>query len=556
MQRTPTALDRLADGYFDALVASSPMLMTSLGLASRQDEFDDLAPAGVAAQAALAADTLAEVDALPVTDPVDAVTASALKERLSIINQQHLDHDDLMDISNIASGLHAIREAFDLMPQESDADWALIARRLLRVPEAVSGWLESQEAGIEAGVAPAIRQVDALVEQISGWIGPQGFFANLTSRAARQADDLSADTGDALAQGVLIASAAYAAASHQLKHQIRSQATAEDAIGQQRYALASREFVGSSVDLAQTYQWGLSQVAELEDQQRELCASLRPGLSVTDTKTSLDHDPLYLLHGTPAMQAWMQARANQVMFELNGRDFDIPAPIARIECLIAPTQDGGIYYTEPSDDFSRPGRMWWSVPAGQTTFSTWRELTTVHHEGVPGHHLQIGLAMCNRDQLNKWRRQGLWVSGHGEGWALYAEGLMSDLGYLDDAAMHLGLLDSMALRMVRVVIDIGLHCGFTAPDEVGGGDWTFDKALAYFNAHVMMDPQVARFEVLRYFGWPGQAPSYALGCRAWTEIRQAVKQHQGEAFSLRQFHADALAIGSVGLDTLRGALLG
>src|SRR5690606_4960443 len=123
-----------------------------------------------------------------------------------------------------------------------------------------------------------------------------------------------------------------------------------------------------------------------------------------------------------ALQAWMQDVSDRSVAELGATHFDIPEPLRRLECCIAPTDEGGIYYTPPSEDFSRPGRMWWSVPPGVTEFETWRELTTVHHEGVPGHHLQCGIAVHNTAMLNGWRRNN-WNSGHGEGWALYAERL-------------------------------------------------------------------------------------------------------------------------------------
>ena len=170
-----------------------------------------------------------------------------------------------------------------------------------------------------------------------------------------------------------------------------------------------------------------------------------------------------MLHGTDALRDWMQERADEVIADLADTHFDIPGPVRTIECRIAPTQTGGIYYTGPSDDFTRPGRMWWSVPKGVTEFGTWRELTTVYHEGVPGHHLQVAQTVYRRELLNKWRRMMCWVSGHGEGWALYAERLMAELGYMDDPGNYLGLLDGQSLRAARVVLDIGVHCGFEAP---------------------------------------------------------------------------------------------
>ena len=146
----------------------------------------------------------------------------------------------------------------------------------------------------------------------------------------------------------------------------------------------------------------------------------------------LNNDPARVLHGTAALQEWMQSTADAAIAALDGEHFDIPAPLRTIECRIAPSATGGIYYTPPSDDFSRPGRMWWSVPEGTEDFVTWQERTTVFHEGVPGHHLQCGMQTHLREELNSWRRLACWVSGHGEGWALYAEQLMADLGFQDD----------------------------------------------------------------------------------------------------------------------------
>ena len=552
--RIPTALDKLADQHFDAAVALSPMWMTSLGIADHQDELDDLSPAGRAREYALAKESLAALEATPVIDDTDTVTASAMCERLGLQTEAHEAGEDLMDISNIASGLHAIRDIFDVMPTETDSDWATIARRLHAVPGAIVGWFESQFAGIEQGIKPAVRQVDALIGQCEGWIKTGGTFDSMMDQAG--AAGVAADTRDRLTQGLTVAKVAYARAIETLRDKVRPLAVEKDGVGIDRYRLASRTFLGATVDYAETYRWGLEQVAQMEERQAELCSILRPGLTVAETKKALDGDPAYTLHGPAAMQQWMQTKADEAIAALNGVHFDIPEPAQRIECMIAPTHDGVIYYTDPSDDFSRPGRMWWSVPEDQTSFYTWRELTTVYHEGVPGHHLQLSQAIYARDQLNKWRRQGIWVSGHGEGWALYAEQLMADLGYLDDPAMMLGMLDGQAMRAVRVVIDLGLHCGFAPPSEVGGQEWTFDKALAYFNSHVALDPSVARFEVLRYFGWPGQAPSYRIGHRVWTEIRDEVRRRDGDSFDLKAFHARALNLGALGLDALRKAMTG
>jgi uncharacterized protein (DUF885 family) len=200
--------------------------------------------------------------------------------------------------------------------------------------------------------------------------------------------------------------------------------------------------------------------------------------------------------------------------------------------------------------------MWWAVPAGINEFSTWREVTTVYHEGAPGHHLQVAQTAYRSAILNRWRRLASWVSGHGEGWALYGERLMADLGFLDDPADYLGMLDGQSLRAARVVLDIGMHCGLPAPAEVGGGEWTYDKAWQFLSAHANSAEEFLRFELDRYLGWPGQAPSYKIGERLWLQLREDARAKEGDAFDLKAFHRSALDIGSVGLDVLRAAVLG
>ena len=274
---------------------------------------------------------------------------------------------------------------------------------------------------------------------------------------------------------------------------------------------------------------------------------------------ALDADPARTIEGKERFRDWMQQLADETIEDMADTHFDIPEPIRRIECCIAPTSDGGIYYTGPSEDLSRPGRMWWAVPDGITSFSTWREVTTVYHEGVPGHHLQVGQTAYRKDVLNRWQRTMCWVSGHGEGWALYSERLMDDLGYLDDPGDKLGMLDGQALRAVRVIIDIGIHLGLTIPADNPfgfhpGEQWTPDLGLEFMRQHVRLDDAVIRFELDRYLGWPGQAPSYKVGERIWLQARDEVKQRQGADFDLKRFHREALDLGSLGLDPLREAL--
>jgi uncharacterized protein (DUF885 family) len=130
---------------------------------------------------------------------------------------------------------------------------------------------------------------------------------------------------------------------------------------------------------------------------------------------------------------------------------------------------------------------------------------------------------------------------------------MEGLGYLDDPGDRLGMLDGQRMRAARVVLDIGVHLGKLRLD--GQGVWDWDYALDFMSKNVNMNAQFVRFEVNRYFGWPGQAPSYKVGQRIWEQIRDSYQHAEGASFDIREFHRKALDIGGVGLDTLKAALL-
>ncbi len=512
-----------------------------MGITGHDDEITDYSPDGVAARAQAAKSALRELDGVDPADEVDTVTIAAMQERLGVLVELHDAGLDVGELNVIASPLQTMRDVFDLMPTDTDDDWALIGRRLGRLPDRVDGYAEALRAAVAGGHPPAVRQVNRGVQQ-AGQI--QQLFVDMVAAAKTENPALHAE----LQQRAADAADAYRRLADVLRNDIGPHARNEGAFGRDAYRLLSRSFLGATVDLDETYQWGLAQLKHIVAEQESIARRLYPGSSVAEALTRLDSEPRYLVHGTEALQAWMQDLSDRAVDSLADKHFDIAPPLRDLECRIAPTQTGGIYYTGPSEDLTRPGRMWWSVPPGVEDFHTWQETTTVFHEGVPGHHLQIGRAVIMAEQLNRWRRMGCWVSGHGEGWALYAERLMADLGWLDDAGNRMGMLDAQRFRAARVVIDIGVHCGLTAPD---GGRWDAEKAWVFLNAHCAQAEETLRFELDRYLGWPGQAPSYAIGQRIWQQLRD---ERLGRGLSLKEFHGRALDLGGLPLDVLRSAL--
>jgi uncharacterized protein (DUF885 family) len=552
--RDPTPVDALADGYLEAYAALDPEAATALGIPGHDHTLTDHSPAGHAARADLARRTLADLRRVAAPgralDEVDRETVAALGERLESELALADAGEGLGEVNVAAAPLHSIRDVFDLMPTGGAEDRAVVARRLRAVPGAVAGYVAAIRHAADAGRPPARRQLLACAQQCRQVAASDGPFRQLADAVAGADAALAAELS-AAADG---AADAYRGLADFLAGDALALATDADAIGRERYAPRLRGHLGEDVDLDDAYAWGVEEVRRLHAEATALARTISDGGGITAAVKALDADPARLIHGPEAFRDWMQATSDEAVDALAGTWFDIPGPVRRLECRIAPTSTGAVYYTGPSEDLSRPGTMWWSVPEGLTAFATWQQRTIVYHEGVPGHHLQISAAVLAGDRLNRYRRLMCWVPGHGEGWALYAEGLMAELGYLADPGDRLGLLGSQLLRAARVVVDIGVHCGFAPPAEAGAAAWDADVAWRYLREHVPEPEPMLRYELDRYLGWAGQAPAYALGQRAWLELRDEARRRPG--FDPVAWHARALGVGSMGLGPLRQVLGG
>ncbi|WP_433530385.1 DUF885 domain-containing protein [Micromonospora sp. CA-263727] len=550
-------IDDLANRYVADWAALSPTGATYVGISGYEDRLDDLSPDGYAGRAELTRRTLADLDAIEPETEAERTAREAMQERLGLDLARYEAGETTSEVSVITSGLHEIRMVFDLMPTEGTEAQANIAARLDLFSGALESYKTTLRESVAAGRVSSRVQLLEVAKQCDAWVDPDGdnLFHGLVER-------LGADgaLGAELRRGAAAATAATAEFGQFLRTELAPHGRERQAAGRERYELASQYFLGARIDLDETYAWGFAELARLEADMRTVAGQIvSPGATIDEAVAALDADPARTIRGKEAFRDWMQALADQAISDLNGSHFDIPEQVRRIECRLAPTSDGSIYYTGPSEDFTRPGRMWWAVPQGITDFSTWREVTTVYHEGVPGHHLQIGQTAVRAELLNRWQRLLCWVSGHGEGWALYAERLMDDLGYLEDPGNKLGMLDGQAFRAARVIVDIGMHLELEIPknnpfDFHPGERWTPELGWEFLRAHCRVSDEMLRFELNRYLGWPGQAPSYKVGERIWLQAREDAKARKGADFDLREFHRQALDLGALGLDPLRRAL--
>jgi uncharacterized protein (DUF885 family) len=496
--------------------------------------------------------TLATLDASPVDGlgAADQRCARLLRERLTAGQAMYEAGEHLCAISNIGSPMHGLRQIFQLMPTATDEDWAVIAGRLRNVPAAAKSYQAALGEGLATGRLAGPSRVAAAIGQLDEWTARQGWYASFV------ADGPDVLRGE-LAEAAEHSTAALATLRDWLKTDYApAAADAPEPAGAERYAISARYWTGSTLDLAEAYAWGWEEFKRLESEMRLAARLVTPDASPREAMDHLNEEG-HAIEGVEEVRAWLQDLMDGAVADLDGTHFDLAEPIRRVEAAIAPPGGAAApYYTRPSLDFSRPGRTW--LPTmGETRFPTWNLVSTWYHEGVPGHHLQLAQWAYLAGTLSRYQVSIGSVSAATEGWALYAERLMDELGYLTDPGVRLGYLDAQLMRAVRVVIDIGMHLELPVPagSPIGAGErWTPQLAREFFGMHSGRPAAFVGSEIIRYLGWPGQAISYKLGERAWLAGREAARSRRGGEFDLKSWHMAALSIGSLGLDDLTDEL--
>jgi len=547
---------KLSDQYITQLAALDPASATYMGIAGHDHEMTDFSPAGHDSRAALDRDTLATLKSLDTSSDSDRLAAGVLRESLELSALEHAADEHLRSIRVIAGDVDAARSIFDLMPTETAEDWSVICERMSKVPFSFSGMRESWALGAQRGVLAQRRQVVASSEQLAAWAG-RGTMPAFFEQFVESAASVKGAPIERLREVAKDASRAHGETSDYLINEYAPLADLRDGVGPDRHALARRRFMGMSVEAKDAYEWGWGEVRRIDTEMARVAQQIQPGATLDEVRHLLDTDPARSIHGEEGLRDWLQQLMDEAMdFLISNDHFEIPQSIRRVEAMISPPGGAAaMYYTGPSEDLSRPGRTWYPTN-GRTVFPRWSEPTTAYHEGVPGHHLQVAIATINSEKLSRFQRN-TFVSGHGEGWALYAERLMDEFGFLANPEYRLGYLYAQAFRAARVVIDIGIHCGFAIPQDSGwhaGESWTPELMLEFLSARSSSDDEFNRSEINRYLGWPGQAISYKLGERVWLDLRDDAKKKHGGSFDLRKWHAHGLDLGNLGLDLLKSEM--
>ncbi|RMB84011.1 DUF885 domain-containing protein [Streptomyces shenzhenensis] len=556
MSETKSPLPReVADAYVDALVALDPVTGTYLGVKESSSRLPDFSPAGREALAELARDTLAglaEAERRPGADSdVERRCARLLRERLTAELAVHEADEDLRAVGNLHTPGHAVRDVFTVTPTRTEEDWAAVAERLRAVPAALAGYRASLALGLERKLYAAPRPTATFVDQLSEWADTDG-----TGRG--WFEDFAAAGPESLRAELDAAAGVATAAVVELRDWMRDVYApavegAPNTVGRERYARWSRYFNGTDLDLDEAYGYGWAEYHRILGEMRQEAEKILPGAETPWVALAhLDEHGAHI-EGVEEVRVWLQDLMDRAIEELDGTHFELAERVRTVEARIAPPGGAAApYYTAPSEDFSRPGRTW--LPTmGLTRFPEYDLVSTWYHEGVPGHHLQLAQWAHVAENLSRYQATLGGVSANAEGWALYAERLMDELGYLTDPEHRLGYLDAQMMRAARVIVDIGMHLELEIPADSPfhpGERWTPELAEEFFAAHSSRPADFVESELTRYLTIPGQAIGYKLGERAWLLGRENARRRHGDAFDLKAWHMAALSQGSLGLDDL------
>lgn len=537
-----TAVDRIAE--------ADPVLATEMGLAEHQDRWTDFSPEGRESQRAVLAAIRAEGEACPAPDQRHQLAKRVLAEYCDAELARHDAGYHVQDLNNIVCPHQDLRFTFGSMARSTVEDWDAIVTRVETIAEPLDGYRRNLEVGRSSGQVASRRQAEAVLEQGTMTLADDSPFDELRDQLAASGLDAGSLT-ERLDRAVVSAKEAFARFNDYLGTTYLPDAAAADGVGEERYAVAAQGFLGTDLNLAETYRWGWDEVERLWSDIQAACAEIDGSVPVAEVIDRLKHDPAYAASDVDEFVELMKDRQSTALAALEGVHFDVPAEIRSVDVQVeAAGGASAAHYVPPSEDFSRPGSVWYPV-AGRQHFPLFQEVTTAYHEGFPGHHLQMGVQLTQGEQLSRFHRVAVWYPGSGEGWALYAEHLMGELGYLEQPQYVVGLLSSQLLRACRVAIDIGCHLDLPIPDDVTfhpGERWSFGLAHELLTDRALTSDEDAASEVTRYLGWPGQAISYKVGEQAILDLRAEAEAAGG--FEPKAFHARVLEVGSVGLDLL------
>lgn len=546
--QTSDAAQKIFKHYFETKLQDEPEFATTTGHYENADKWNDWSKAGRELRRKHAEETLSELGKLPAQEISggDDVSVRLLKYDL----RQQLEAEDLethlLRVGQLF-GLHTrVYTTIDRMPARTVHDYENLLARLHGVPVYVDQNIDILKESIARGLTQPRLVVDLVTKQIAAQVAQDQVTTPLLI-AFRHFPSNFPEAQQTKLRNEAVATyekefvPAWKKMLEFLQTTYAPKARPQIGLsslpgGREEYAILVRRLTTTNTSPDEIHKIGEKEVQRIETEMLAVARETGFTGTMSEFDKKLDSDPAQHFRSKEEMLIFCRNVAKIIEPELPNQFKHIPMMLYGVRAIPEDREQATASNAEaPAPDGSVPG--WFNLntyqPEKQARYD--KEALTLH-EAVPGHIFQGSLARSQQG-LPEFRRFYS-NSAYGEGWALYAESLGSQLGLYRDPYSHYGELASERFRAVRLVVDTGIHA-------MG---WTREQAVEYFGAHA---PEIPVAEIDRYISWPGQALAYKTGQLKIFELRKEAEQKLGPKFDIRDFHDAVLRDGRLPLELLQ-----
>ena len=548
-QSPESSFEDLMESEWAKIISDNPVYASSMGDLRFNRDWSDNSVSGIIQDYQhdqLVLDQLHAMD-LNGLDELNRINYKLFKKQYENSVESFDYQTYLMPFSH-RGGIQLEHETVNILPLRNAGhydDWIV---RLSKLEVLVDAEIEKARMGIETGTVPPRFLMQKVFEQIK----LQAYVSPETSPFYRafESMDRSIDAGEVLA--------IQARAKEVIKNQVipaylklhqffedeylaacRTSIGIKDINnGKQYYEFLARKFTTTSLTPQEIHNIGLSEVARIKAEMEEVIQEVNWQGTFKGFLDDLRSNPKFYYETSEELFEAYLATSKRIDPELVSLFKVLPSMpygLKPIPIESAPDTTTA-YYQRPAADGSRAGYYFVNLYRPEVRPKYEIEVLSVH-EAVPGHHLQIALAM--ELDLPNFRKYG-GVTAFVEGWGLYSESLGYDLGLYQDPYSRFGQLTYDMWRAIRLVVDTGMHYF----------DWSRQDAINYFLDNSAKTKQDVMNEVDRYINWPGQALAYKIGQLKIQELKDRAKVELGANFDIKDFHHEVLKRGALPLDIL------
>ena len=541
-----TPVNNLSDRFWEGILELNPTTATVYGDDRYDDRLEDPGPAGRAKARQLMERTKAEAEAIP-TDGM-RLEERITRDMLIVIADLGIEEDEqgthrLRVVDQIAGPQTMLPQLCQFQKADTPERLERFLARLRAYPAYMQANADILREGLATGLAAPRIVAERTVEQLERLLAIPIEEAIVPAMAQVASEEDREKVREVVRDEVYPADAAFLEV---LRGDYLAATREEPGLwsatdGDTLYRTQIRAWTTLDLEPSDVHQIGMDELNAIEAQRREIARSAGFGDDTRAYRASLAADPTNI----PSTKEELLERAAEDIERAMAIAPHYFGRLPRAGCEVKAVEEFKerdapfAYYFPPTTDGSRPGIYYantYDLPSRKFT----KLASTTYHEAVPGHHFQISLEMENPD-LNTFRRLGSRMVGgaYVEGWGLYSEKLADEMGLFRSDGERFGMLDAVAWRAARLVVDTGLHALRWTRQQ--GIDFMLEAGLSETDAVIETD---------RYIAWPGQALTYMIGCREIERLRAEIATRDGSAFDLRSFHDAVLAHGSLPLATL------